>query len=502
VGSAAECLRAEGYELNSGAGLQCIEFPQAGRKGMADSVRIAQPTVLEIPVTVQGSRTVEGTEQRELFKETTKTTIVSENGAVLKLNARVLPGQCVFLRNDLSGREILCRVRELRQPGQAGYTELEFTVYDPKFWDALAEQSAAAAQKPEVQKGTEAAENSVATSSVESGAPASEEIPAAIPKIALMASSDPAPETPVALPEPDWDDAKDAELVAALSAMEASSKAPREPVAEVTKKSARRVEPAVVPGPSETSPNRASEAPVLATPPAVIRKIREFAAMKNPIATGIAATLLIAALLGFAWHARGGPSTHSSDQAFAGSDRSGMQAAPATAQRSPAPSSSAATGTKTVGATPGVAVVQSPAAIAPSFVEVRGKDAVEASGVSAARRAGTTSNLAGPDHRAMGPAMHRKSNKVNAGETIPARIVWQSPTFIPLWAKDLEMDGVVTLDALIDDKGNVVKTKLLSGPHGLQSAAERAVALWVIEPAMSDGKATAAHMVLTVEFQK
>jgi TonB-like protein len=469
---------------------------------MADSVRIAQPTVLEIPVTVQGSKTVEGTEQRELFKETTKTTTVSEKGAVLKLNARVLPGQCVFLRNELSGREILCRVRELREAGQAGFTDLEFTVYDPKFWDAPAEQSAAAVQKPEVQKGNEAAENPAATSSVESAAPASEEIPATVPKIALMASSDPAPETPVALPEPDWDDAKDAELVAALSAMEASSKAQREPVAEVTKKSAQGVELAVVPEPSVASPNRASETLVLPTPPAVIRKIREFAAVKNPIAAGIAATLLIAAVLGFAWHARGGPSTHSSDQGFAGSDRSGQKAASATAQSSPPPASSAATGTNSGGATTGVAIVQSPAATAPNFVEVRGKDAVENSGASAARKASATGNLAGLDHRAMGPAMHRKSNKANPGETIPARIVWQSPTSFPLWAKEFEMDGVVTLDALIDDKGNVVETKLLSGPHVLQSAAERAVELWVIEPAMSDGKATATHLVITVEFQR
>ena len=73
---------------------------------MANTVR-SQATALEIPVTIQGSKTVQGTEQRELFTETTKTTLVFENGAVVKLNARVSPGQCVFLRNDKSEREIL-----------------------------------------------------------------------------------------------------------------------------------------------------------------------------------------------------------------------------------------------------------------------------------------------------------------------------------------------------------------------------------------------------------
>jgi outer membrane biosynthesis protein TonB len=36
----------------------------------------------------------------------------------------------------------------------------------------------------------------------------------------------------------------------------------------------------------------------------------------------------------------------------------------------------------------------------------------------------------------------------------------------------------------------------------LQGEAERAVALWVFEPALSDGKPIATRMVLTVQFQK
>ena len=36
-----------------------------------------------------------------------------ENGAVVNLNSRVSLGRCVFLRNDQSGREILCKVLNL-----------------------------------------------------------------------------------------------------------------------------------------------------------------------------------------------------------------------------------------------------------------------------------------------------------------------------------------------------------------------------------------------------
>ena len=84
-------------------------------------------------------------------------------------------------------------------------------------------------------------------------------------------------------------------------------------------------------------------------------------------------------------------------------------------------------------------------------------------------------------------------------------IDWSSsqpqPSF-PSWAKSLDVDGVVTLDAVIDEKGNIAKTKVLSGPRELQRAAEQAVGLWQFAPAELAGKPTSSHMVLTVEFQR
>ena len=78
----------------------------------------------------------------------------------------------------------------------------------------------------------------------------------------------------------------------------------------------------------------------------------------------------------------------------------------------------------------------------------------------------------------------------------------QAPPAIPSWAKKLDLDPVVRLDAVIDEKGNLKATKPLSGPRILQGEAARAVALWIFQPAMTDGKPTTTHMVLTVEFQR
>src|SRR5271169_5831324 len=114
---------------------RCHKFRRVAQKGMVDSVSSAQATALEIPVTIQGAKPVEGTERRELFTETTKTTLVFENGAVVNLNARVSLGQCVFLRNDQSGREILCKVLKWRQVGESGYADLEFTGRESRFWE-------------------------------------------------------------------------------------------------------------------------------------------------------------------------------------------------------------------------------------------------------------------------------------------------------------------------------------------------------------------------------
>src|SRR5277367_4414671 len=105
---------------------------------MADSAGHDNADVREVPVTIQGAKHVEGSEQRQIFTETTKTTIVFRNGAVVSVSSKVTQRQSAFLRNEQTGPEILCKVLEWRQVAESGYVDLEFTTRDPHFWDALA----------------------------------------------------------------------------------------------------------------------------------------------------------------------------------------------------------------------------------------------------------------------------------------------------------------------------------------------------------------------------
>ena len=94
-----------------------------------------QPVALEVPVTVNGARTVDGSDKREPFSETTKTVLVFGNGAVIRLSSPVAPGQLLFLTNEKTKKEVICQVvKSKNYRNVSGYVELEFTEPVVGFW--------------------------------------------------------------------------------------------------------------------------------------------------------------------------------------------------------------------------------------------------------------------------------------------------------------------------------------------------------------------------------
>src|SRR5437868_8668766 len=106
-----------------------------GSSSSSGSAGKSQPAALEISVTVNGARTVQGSEKREPFSESTRTVLVFASGAVIRLASPVAAGQLVFLTNEKTKKEVVCQVVKSRNHSNAsGYVELEFTEPSPGCW--------------------------------------------------------------------------------------------------------------------------------------------------------------------------------------------------------------------------------------------------------------------------------------------------------------------------------------------------------------------------------
>lgn len=94
-----------------------------------------QPVALEIPVTVNGARTADGSDKRVPFSESTQTVLVLPHGAVVRIAAPLASGQLVFLTNEKTKKEVVCQVVKSKSTGgAAAYVELQFTEPSPGFW--------------------------------------------------------------------------------------------------------------------------------------------------------------------------------------------------------------------------------------------------------------------------------------------------------------------------------------------------------------------------------
>ena len=109
--------------------------PSAGAPAPSDNAIKQQPVALEVPVSVNGARTVEGSAKREPFSETTKTVLIFGSGAVIRLASSVAPGQLLFLTNEKTKKEVVCQVvKSKNYRNVSGYVELEFTESVIGFW--------------------------------------------------------------------------------------------------------------------------------------------------------------------------------------------------------------------------------------------------------------------------------------------------------------------------------------------------------------------------------
>ena len=112
-----------------------VENSAATTAPAAPATKLPQPVALEVPVTVNGARTVDGSDKREPFSESTKTVLIFGHGAVIRLASLVAPGQLLFVTNEKTKKEVVCQVvKSKNYRTVTGYVELEFTEPAAGFW--------------------------------------------------------------------------------------------------------------------------------------------------------------------------------------------------------------------------------------------------------------------------------------------------------------------------------------------------------------------------------
>ncbi|HUN62931.1 MAG TPA: energy transducer TonB [Candidatus Sulfotelmatobacter sp.] len=82
----------------------------------------------------------------------------------------------------------------------------------------------------------------------------------------------------------------------------------------------------------------------------------------------------------------------------------------------------------------------------------------------------------------------------------PRLLTRVEPRYPPL-AVQTHMTGAVVIDAIIDERGNIVEAKVVSGPPLLIQAALDAVRQWKYEPTYLNDEPVPVQLIVTVEFR-
>jgi periplasmic protein TonB len=87
------------------------------------------------------------------------------------------------------------------------------------------------------------------------------------------------------------------------------------------------------------------------------------------------------------------------------------------------------------------------------------------------------------------------------GRVKPPRPLVQTAPVYPVLAKQTKLEGIVSIDAVIDTEGNVVEMRVVSGNPLLIPAALQAVRQWKYEPTYLNDQPIAVQLIVTVMFR-
>jgi len=100
------------------------------------------------------------------------------------------------------------------------------------------------------------------------------------------------------------------------------------------------------------------------------------------------------------------------------------------------------------------------------------------------------------------PAAEKPKGPVRVGGNVrPPRLISGPAPVYPILARQSQVHGVVIIDAIIDEHGDVVQEKVVSGHPLLLQAALKAVSQRKYEPTILDGEPTPVDLRVEVNFQ-
>lgn len=98
------------------------------------------------------------------------------------------------------------------------------------------------------------------------------------------------------------------------------------------------------------------------------------------------------------------------------------------------------------------------------------------------------------------PPTPHPPQRLHQGIQAPRKVVDAAPKY-PALAREGHVDGIVILDVIIDEAGNVTSTRVLKSVTLLDQAAIDAVRQWKFTPARLNGEAIPIVMTVTVAFR-
>jgi len=97
------------------------------------------------------------------------------------------------------------------------------------------------------------------------------------------------------------------------------------------------------------------------------------------------------------------------------------------------------------------------------------------------------------------PPTAKRVVRVGGNLKPPKQIYYEAPLY-PVIAKQAQIQGIVVIDAVIDEQGNVVQARVVSGPPLLIQSALQTVLKWKYQPSYLNGEPISVEMHIEVHF--